>query len=342
LSPSFCAEPSNIVDTLLNGFPMVTKKSSFGQPYVITEFKPAIIVTAGKTAKPGIFVKQAPPLKGELSMNAPITDLEALKGRLKATWMTGDFDKIAQTYAPYAAEFVNRQFTEHKIEPGARLLDLACGSGNLSFPAARAVAIVTGVDIAANLLETARARALAEGIKINFDEGDAEALPYQDGSFDVILSMFGAMFAPRPEIVISEMARVCRRGGRVAMANWTPTGFIGQMFKTTAAHVPPPSIPSPLLWGDEKTVTERFSKDFTDLRLTRRTLEFKLPMSPIESVDYFRTWYGPTSRAFAALDENGQRALQRDLELLWLDHNRAKDGSTIVESEYLEVTAVRA
>jgi 2-polyprenyl-3-methyl-5-hydroxy-6-metoxy-1,4-benzoquinol methylase len=266
------------------------------------------------------------------------SDMETLKLRLKSTWMTGDFDKIAQISRHAGAEFIARL----GLTPGTRVLDVACGSGNLSFPAARAGAQVTGVDIATNLLEIARARAQAEGLKIAFDEGDAEALPYADNSFDVVVSMFGAMFAPRPEVVAAELARVCRPGGRLAMANWTPTGFVGKMFKTTAAHVQPPPIPSPLLWGDETIVRERLSRSFKDLSLTPRKIQFEIQMTPAQVVEYFRTWFGPTNRAFASLDDDGQAALRRDLEALWNEHNRATDGTTLVEAEYLEVIAVRA
>jgi SAM-dependent methyltransferase len=270
-------------------------------------------------------------------MSGAITELEALKSRLKVTWMAGDFDKIAQTYEPSARAFIERL----ALTPGTRVLDVACGSGNLSLPAARAGAVVTGLDIAPNLIETARKRARAEGLKIIFDEADAEQMPYGDASFDAVVTMFGAMFAPRPEIAAAELVRVCRPGARVAMANWTPTGFIGRMFKTTAAHVAPPDIPSPLLWGDEAIVRERLQGDVTDIRFTRRAVPFRLPIRPEQTVDYFRTWYGPTLRAFAALDEGGQAELGRDLTQLWTEHNLATDGTTHVESEYLEVVAIK-
>lgn len=265
-------------------------------------------------------------------------ELQTLKSKLKATWMAGDFGKIAQTFPAGAEEFVMRL----NLTPGDRVLDVACGTGNQSLPAARSGATVTGLDLASNLIEQARANAAAAGLKIRFEEGDAEQLPYADASFDVVLTMFGAMFAPRPERVAAELLRVCRPGGRIAMGNWTPTGFIGQMFKTTARHVPPPDMPSPILWGDEKTVRERFSGGVTDLRLTRRIIAFKSPLSPVAMVEFFRTYYGPTQRAFAALDEAAQTALRRDLEQLWAAHNLAQDGTTHTESEYLEVVAVRA
>lgn len=173
-------------------------------------------------------------------------DLEALKARLKATWTAGDFGEIAKSYERGAAEFVRRL----GLPAGARALDVACGTGNLALPAARAGAVVTGIDIAANLLEEARARADREGLSVRFEEGDAEELPYEAGAFDVVLSMFGVMFCPRPERASAELLRVCRPGGRIALANWVPESFIGQIFKTTAAYVPPPAgMPSPLQWG---------------------------------------------------------------------------------------------
>ncbi|HEX4945177.1 MAG TPA: class I SAM-dependent methyltransferase [Blastocatellia bacterium] len=270
-------------------------------------------------------------------MNAT-TEMETLKAKLKATWTAGDFDKIAQSYAPGAAEFIARL----ALQPGTRVLDAACGSGNLSFPAADAGAIVTGIDIAPSVLATARARAAATGQNIQFDEGDVEQLPYENESFDVVVSMFGVMFAPRPDVVVAELVRVTRPGGQIALANWTPAGFIGQMFKRTAAHVPPPAgMVSPLLWGDPATVTERLQEQFTALRLTPRMMPFRLDLTPTEVVEYFRQWYGPTQRAFAALDETQQAALRADLEQLWTEHNQATDGTTHVESEYLEVIATR-
>jgi SAM-dependent methyltransferase len=267
-----------------------------------------------------------------------VSELTTLKAKLKATWMSGDFDKIAQIISAGGAEFIARL----QLRPGARVLDIACGTGNLSFPAARAGAIVTGVDIAPNLLATARARAQAEGVQIQFDEGDAEALPYANAAFDEIVTMFGAMFAPQPQLVAAEMARVCRPGGRVAMANWTPAGFIGQLFKITSQHVPPPPMPSPLLWGDEATAHERLRDGFTTLRFNRRDLIMAFPMTPPAAVEFFRVWYGPTQRAFAALDEAGQAALRRDLEQLWTAHNFSKNGATAIAAEYLEVIATRA
>ena len=270
-------------------------------------------------------------------MSQATTELESLKARMKATWMAGDFDKIAQVIEPGAVDFIERL----SPAPGARVLDVACGTGNLSLPAARAGAVVTGVDIAPNLLATARRRAQDEGLRIAFDEGDAEALPYADATFDEVVTMFGAMFAPRPETTAAELLRVCRPGGRVAMANWTPAGFIGRMFKTTAAHVPPPSVPSPLMWGDEAAARERLREGSRETRVARRMVAFRLPMTPAQTVEFFREWYGPTERAFAALGREAQAALRRDLTRLWEENNLATDGTTHVEAEYLEVVATR-
>ncbi|HKZ71208.1 MAG TPA: class I SAM-dependent methyltransferase [Anaerolineales bacterium] len=274
-------------------------------------------------------------------MKSTLADIETIKSRMKATWMAGDFGLIAKSYEPGAADFVARL----RLKPGTRVLDVACGTGNLSLPAARAGAAVTGVDIAANLLEQGRARAAAEGLAIQFDEGDAEQLPYPDASFDVVVSMFGAIFAPRPERVVAELIRVCRPGGRIAMANWTRGGFIGQVFRTTAAYAPPPTgVPSPLAWGDEATVREWLSAGVSELRLKRRQIAFLYAFSPAEVIEFWRTYYGPTQRAFDALAANpeSQTALQRDLVQLWTQHNQSANGVTHVESEYLEVAATRS
>jgi len=272
-------------------------------------------------------------------MSSTNTEIESLKTRLKAMWMTGDFGQVAKHIETGAEEFIARL----ALKPGTRLLDVACGSGNLAMPAARAGAVVNGVDIATNLLEQARARAASESLTIQFDEGDAESLPYPDAAFDVVVSMFGAMFAPRPELVSAELVRVCRPGGRIAMANWTPEGFIGQMFKISGKHVPPPpNMPSPLKWGDEETVRERLRDGIANLQLTRRMCQFDYPFPPADVVEFFRKYYGPTQRAFDALDTGGQAALRNDLERLWAEHNQATDNKTRVEGEYLEVIAVRA
>src|SRR5215217_4078838 len=267
------------------------------------------------------------------------SELTALKTKLRATWIAGDFGEIAKSYVSGAEEFIKKL----NLKPGMKVLDVACGTGNLALPAARAGATVTGVDIAPNLVAQARENAKREGLKVQFDEGDAEALPYDDASFDAVVTMFGAMFAPRPELVAAELTRVCRPGGFIAMANWTPGGFIGQMFKTTSAHVPPPAgMPSPVLWGVEQTVRERLGEGISTLEARLQRVTWVFPFSPAEVVEYFRSYYGPTQKAFGLLDEEKQAALRKDLEQLWSANNQATDGTTELESEYLEVKAVRA
>lgn len=268
----------------------------------------------------------------------PVLELKILKARSRQTWIDGNFGRIAKSLESAAEEFVARR----SIARGMRVLDVACGSGNVAIPAARAGATVTGLDIAPNLLEQARERAREEGLDIVFEEGDAEALPYPDGAFDLVLSMFGAMFAPRPEVTASELLRVCRSGGRVAMANWTPGGFSGQMFRTVANYVPPPPVPSPVEWGDEQRVRERLSDGTSEIETTPTKAEIRYPFAPAEVVDYFREYFGPVRNAFEALPEEQRPKLQRDLVALWSEHNRATDGTTWVSSEYLEVVATCA
>jgi ubiquinone/menaquinone biosynthesis C-methylase UbiE len=272
-------------------------------------------------------------------MSEPISELSALKTKLKATWSAGDFGQIARYYADEAEAFIKRL----DLKPGMKVLDVACGTGNLAIPAARLGATVTGVDIAANSVEQARQNAKAEGLSAKFDEGDAEALPYDDASFDAVVTMFGAMFAPRPELVASELKRVCRPGGFIAMANWTPGGFIGQMFKITSSHIPPPpGMTSPVLWGVEEKVRERFGEGISKVETRLQKVTWVFPFSPAEVVEHFRLYYGPAQKAMGALDEQKGAALRKDLEELFTTHNQATDGTTRVEAEYLEVVAVRA
>jgi SAM-dependent methyltransferase len=266
------------------------------------------------------------------------SEMDALKTKLRATWIAGDFGQIARYYAADAEKFVEGL----NLKPGTSVLDVACGTGNTAIPAARRGAVVTGVDLAPNLVEQARENAKHEGLNAKFDEGDAEALVYPDASFDAVVSMFGAMFAPRPDLVASELKRVCRPGGFIAMANWTPGGFIGQMFKTMSGHVPPPPMPSPILWGVEETVGERFGEGISTLDTEPQIIRFAFPFSPAEVVEHFRLYYGPTQKAFGTLDETRQAALRKDLEELWTANNQATDGTTVVDSEYLKVKAVRA
>lgn len=272
-------------------------------------------------------------------MSDAAPDFETLKPRLKATWMAGDFGEIAKSIESHAEDFIARRH----IAPGMRVLDAACGTGNTALLAARRGAGVTGVDIASNLLQQARERADREGLEVAFEEGDVEDLPYDDASFDLVLSMYGVMFAPRPERAAAELVRVCRPGGQIVLANWRPDGFIARMSKVTARHVPPPAgLPSPLLWGDEATVRERLADGVREIRATPTKVVFAYPVPPADTVAFYRTYYGPTKNAFAALSEDDGARLQQDLEELWAQHNRADDGTTNVETEYLEVVATRA
>lgn len=274
-----------------------------------------------------------------MTATATTSDMQALKARLKATWESGDYGVFARYMEPGALVFLRGL----NLQPGERFLDVACGAGQLVIPAARAGVDATGVDIAANLIGQARQRAHAEGLPARFDEGDAEDLPYPDASFDVLSSLFGAIFAPRPERVAAELLRVCRPGGRIVLGNWTPESFIGGMFRVTGRHVPPsPLMPSPMLWGDEAVVRERLGPGVRELHFERTAYPFAYPFGPAEVVEFFRASYGPTNRAFAALDENGQAALRADLEAHWAEHNRAGDGTTRLDSELLVVRAVRA
>jgi ubiquinone/menaquinone biosynthesis C-methylase UbiE len=272
-------------------------------------------------------------------MHSVSADLAQLKSKMKAGWMAGDFGQIANYSARVAEEFIART----DIKPGTRVLDVACGTGNTAIPEARKGGSVTGVDIATNLLEQARKRAAAERLEIRFEEGDAEELPCKDEDFDLVVSMFGAMFAPRPERVAAELTRVCKPGGLIAMANWTPDGFVGKSFRVTAELAPPaPGIPAPVLWGDEQIVRQRFSSGIARLTTTRQKAQMRFPFSPKEVVAFFREYFGPTKVAFSRLDESGQTEFARRLEELWFEHNTATDGTTSVEAEYLDVRATRA
>lgn len=271
-------------------------------------------------------------------------EMQTLKSKLKTTWMAGDYGHFAKFLEPDALKFLDRL----ALTPGTRFLDVACGAGQIVIPAARAGIEGTGVDIATNSILRARERAEEEGLTAltTFDEGDAEALPYETASFDVVASLFGAMFAPRPDYVAAELLRVCRPGGRIVMGNWTPQGHVGQMFKVIGKHVPPsPLMASPLAWGDEATVRDRLGPGAARVVTTKRDYSMRYPFGPADVVEFFITYYGPTNRAYAALDAAGQAAqaaLRADLEQLWTANNRATDGSTQIEAEFLEVEVLRA
>src|SRR5215471_3941200 len=216
--------------------------------------------------------------------------LQELKQRMKAVWMAGDFGKLAPHIRREAEAFVDRI----GLKPAMKVLDVGCGTGNQSIPAARTGAIVTGVDIAPNLLAQAEVRAREEGLDIRLLEGDAEALPFGDGEFDVVMSMFAAMFAPRPKVVAAEMVRVCRPGGLIAMANWIPGCFIAERHEITSRYAPPPEgLASPDLWGNEAVVRERFGEGVI-VSVTKRTLVFDIPMSPHETNQHFSRYSGST------------------------------------------------
>ena len=269
-----------------------------------------------------------------------VPSIEQIKQNMKAMWMAGDFGVVAKTIEAGAEELVRRL----AIPAGSRVLDVACGTGNTAIPLAKSGCIVTGVDIATNSLEQARARAAAEHVQAQFDEGDAEQLPYPDASFDAVVTMFGAMFAPRPELVAAEFARVLKPGGLLAMGNWNPASFTGAMFRMSAKHVPPPpGLPSPALWGDEKVVNDRLSGGFTEIRTELVPIDFDLPTNPAGAVNFFRTYFGPTKTAFARLDAGGQAAMASDMESLWAEANAAPDPHkhTLIHNQYLLVTARR-
>jgi SAM-dependent methyltransferase len=275
---------------------------------------------------------------GNMNTTTTAPELDGLKARLKATWMAGDYDRFSR-YMEQGARIFYEQLD---VPAGCQLLDVACGSGQLALWAARDGVNATGVDIAPNLVQRAQARASAEGLNARFVEGDAEDLPFEDASFDVVTSLVGAMFAPRPERVASELLRVCSPGGMIAMGNWTPEGFIGQMFKTFAKFIAPYGMPAPALWGDEMVVRQRLGRGVSDLTMIKRQYSFTYPFPPAEVVEFFRQYYGPTNRAFASLDENAANSLRDELQALWSAHNRGGDELTVVSAEYLEVIAVRA
>jgi ubiquinone/menaquinone biosynthesis C-methylase UbiE len=270
-------------------------------------------------------------------MNATTTDLTALKGRQQTAWASGDYAVIGvtlQLVGEQLAEACDLRFDE-------RVLDVAAGNGNATLAAARRGAKVTSTDYVAELLERGAERARAERLEVEFQVADAEALPFDDASFDAVLSTFGVMFAPDQAKVASELARVCRPGGRIGLANWTPEGFIGQMFKTLGRHLPPPAgVQPPSLWGVEAHLHTLFSERAAGIAVTRRMFNFRY-RSAAHFIDVFRSWYGPIHKAFAALPADAAAALERDLTELLNRTNRAGADSLIVPSEYAEVVVTR-
>ena len=263
--------------------------------------------------------------------------LAAIKSRQQATWSSGDYAVIGTTL-----QIVGEQLCEAlDVRSGERVLDVAAGNGNVSLAAARRGCAVVATDYVPALLERAAARAAADGLQVDFREADAEALPFGDGSFDVVTSSFGVMFTPDQERVASELARVCRSGGRIGLANWTPDGFIGQLFRTVGAHVPPPAgVKPPALWGTRGRLDELFGPHAQAISAEPRHFVFRY-RSPQHWVDVFRTYYGPVLKAFAALEPARQAALRDDLIALIGRFNRSGDGTMVVPGEYLEVVVTR-
>lgn len=266
-----------------------------------------------------------------------MVDFAAIKERQQQAWATGDFAVIGATNV-----IVGELLCEAvDMRGGQKVLDVATGSGSTALAAARRWCEVTGVDYVPTLLERGRQRAAAEGLPMTFQEGDAEQIPFPDASFEIVLSTFGAMFAPNQEKVASELLRVCRPGGKIGMANWTPEGFIGMFFGIIAHYVPPPpGLNPPVLWGTEERLRELFGDEVASLQSTRRSFVFRY-RSVQHWLEVFRTTFGPVMKAFELLDPAGQEGLARDLMAAAHQFNRSGDGKMVVPGEYLEVVAIR-
>ncbi len=273
---------------------------------------------------------------GVTTTPAPV-DLKAVKTRQQATWASGDYSVVGATLTIVAESLCEAV----DLRAGDCVLDVACGSGNAALAAARRWCDVLGIDYVPALVTRAGERAAAERLPVTFKVGDAEQLEFADSSFDVVMSVVGVMFAADQERAAGEMLRVCRSGGRIALANWTPEGFLGQLFRTIGRHVPPPpGVKSPLLWGTENRLAELFGHEAADIRVARRHFVFRY-RTPAHWLEVFRTYYGPTQRAFAALDEKGREALTRDLLGLLGRLNRSGDETLVLPGEYLEVVITR-
>src|SRR3954453_8762258 len=264
-------------------------------------------------------------------------DLAAVKQRQQQTWASGDFSMVGARIVLVAEQLVDTA----DLHAGWRVLDVATGSGNAAIAAARLGCIAVGLDYVPSLLDRARRRASAEALHVEFVEGDAEALPFPDASFDAVTSVFGAMFAPDHPRAAAELLRVCRPGGTIALASWTPDGFIGELFRTVAAHVPPPAgVKSPMLWGTESHLRELLGAGIESLSVTERTFTFRFP-SAQQFVTFFRTWYGPTVKAFGALENGARDALKSDLVELARRHDRLGADALAIPATYAEAIAVR-
>jgi SAM-dependent methyltransferase len=264
-------------------------------------------------------------------------ELNAIKEKQQKTWASGNYAVIGNQLVIMG----ERLCEAVDVHPAQKVLDVATGSGNTAISAARRYCDVTGVDYVPELIEQAKERAGAERLEIAFEVGDAENLPYPDASFDVVLSTVGVMFASDQEKTAEELLRVCKPGGKIGLANWTPDGFIGNMFRAVGKHVPPPpGIKPPPLWGTEERLRELFGEGISSLRATRRSYVFRY-LSAEHLIETFRTYYGPVHKAFESLDVAGREALARDLGELLHTWNASGDASIVVPSDYLEVVAVR-
>lgn len=264
-------------------------------------------------------------------------ELSAIKVRQQQAWATGDFALLANKIV-----LVSEQLCEAvDLLPGQKVLDVATGSGNTALAAARRDCKVTGVDYVETLIERAKLRAATDRFQIDFHVGDAEDLRFPDGSFDVVLSTFGAMFAPYQEKAAGELLRVCRSGGKIGMANWTPDSFIGEMFKTTSRYLPPPpNLKPPTAWGIEERLQELFGGSVSSLQVTRRTFVFRF-LSPEHWLDFHRRYFGPLMKIYQLLNVTDGQKLSQDLLALVKQHNRSGNEVMIVPGEYLEVVAVK-
>ena len=271
------------------------------------------------------------------AVTQPAPDLAALKSRQQVAWASGDYSVIGARL-----QIVDESLCEAlDLRSGEKVLDIAAGNGNATLAAARRWAEVTSTDYVPELLERGRERAMANGLAVDFRQADAEALPFKDSSFDVVVSTFGVMFTPDQDKAAEEMLRVCRSGGRIGMANWTPESFIGQVFKTIGKHIPPmPGVRSPALWGTKARLEEMFGGR-ASIEATSLMYNFRY-RSPAHWLEVFRTWYGPVHKAFEALPQPGKAALEEDFLALIDRFNRAKDGTMVVPSDYLEVVVTRA
>ena len=271
------------------------------------------------------------------TIDSPAPDLAAVKQRQQQAWASGDFAVVASRIVLVAEHLCDTA----DLHAGWRVLDVATGSGNAAIAAARHGCSAVGVDYVPSLLESGRMRAAAEGLDVELLEGDAEALPFADGSFDAVTSVFGSMFAPDHAQAASELVRVCRPGGTIALASWTPDGFIGELFRTVAGHVPAPAgVQSPMLWGTESHLRELFGERICSLETAERTFTFRFG-SAEEFVEFFRTWYGPTLKAFAALEGDARDALEQDLVALARRSDRlGATGAIAIPATYIEAVAV--